>query len=156
MIAPASPPPVPRAMDASDVVALAQTEAAQPSRSVQLEATSSPSSAQAAEEGLDRNALSRYRIAVARHIGHRDFSELEQDIGTGRKAVIGVLIGDDGGVMAVKVLRSSGNARVDATALALFDAGARGTPVPEALRGRAFAAEFPVEFEARQVRRDED
>lgn len=47
----------------------------------------------------------------------------------------------------VQLLRSSGDAALDAAALEMFTRAAAGTAVPESLRGHDFAVSLPIVFD---------
>lgn len=104
----------------------------------------------AGEDALDLGSLAQYRLAL---IGtakrHRLYPPYAIERGWHGRVGVHLAIGADGGLAAVQVRSSSGHAVLDAQAVEMLRKAAALTPVPPALRDRAFALDVPVVFELR-------
>lgn len=106
-----------------------------------------PRAAELPASGLSADGLRRYRLSLAAQ--SRRFKRYPAQalaagwVGT---AEIRLAIDNDGRGTA-ELLRSSGHEILDRAAQTMVEAGAQRTPVPEALRGKAFSVVLPVVFD---------
>lgn len=114
-------------------------------------ADASPSAEHGATEppvsGLSADGLRRYRLSLA--VQSRRFKRYPaQALASGwvGTAEIHLQVGSDGQGTAT-LSRSSGYVALDHAAQTMVEAGAQHTPVPEALRGKAFSVVLPVLFD---------
>ncbi|MBI5861623.1 MAG: energy transducer TonB [Rhodocyclales bacterium] len=101
-----------------------------------------------ADAGLSVDGMRRYRLSLAAQA--RRFKRYPAQAlasGWAGTAEIRLEIGSDGQPKSVEVLHSSGYAVLDRSALTMIEAGARHTPVPAELRGKAFSVVLPVVFD---------
>lgn len=103
--------------------------------------------AESPASGLSADGLRRYRLSLATE--SRRFKRYPAQAlaaGWAGTAEIRLAVGNDGRGTA-ELLRSSGHEVLDRAAQTMIEAGARHTPVPEALRGKAFSVVLPVVFD---------
>jgi protein TonB len=103
-------------------------------------------SAAPAGDGLDTEGLRSYRIALATRF-RKFYPPKAIEAGWVGTAEVLVAVAADGTIPQVKVVRSSGHEALDNAALDMLRQAAPTTPLPETLRGRAFAVNLPVTFE---------
>lgn len=97
--------------------------------------------------GISADGLRRYRLSLA--VQSRRFRRYPAQAlasGWAGTAEIRLQVGSDGQGTAT-LSRSSGYAALDRAAQTMVEAGAQRTPVPEALRGKAFSIVLPVLFD---------
>jgi len=98
--------------------------------------------------GMEAEGLRGYRIALARESKRfRRYPSQAVDAGWEGTAEIQVRLGAGGVSQGVHLARSSGHLVLDEAALAMLGEALPVTPVPVALRERAFAVNLPVVFE---------
>jgi len=104
----------------------------------------------AGDDAPDLGSLAQYRLAL---IGaakrHRLYPPHAIERGWHGRVGVELAIGADGELAAVQVRSSSGHGVLDAQAVEMLRKAAALTPLPPALRSRAFTVEVPVVFELR-------
>lgn len=99
-------------------------------------------------DGLDADGLRSYRLALAGEARqHKRYPRQAIDAGWEGTAEIQVTLRAGGVAEGVRLARSSGHAVLDEAALSMLGRALPATPVPPALRERAFAVNLPVVFE---------
>lgn len=113
-----------------------------------MAATALSPSAPPASNGVDADGLRSYRLALAREARrHKRYPSQAIDAGWGGTAEVRVSVPAVGAVQVAELTKSSGHPLLDEAALEMLRQAAPATPVPAALRGRAFAVNLPVVFE---------
>lgn len=97
----------------------------------------------APDGALDGDGVRAYRLALARSARHARATLTDLPTGNGR-VELRVIV--DRYARRVEVGASSGQAALDAAALALMGRAVNEAPMPEVLRGQAFELAVPVEF----------
>lgn len=96
---------------------------------------------------LSADGLRRYRLSLAAQARRfKRYPAQALAAGWAGTAEIRLEIGNDGQESAT-LSRSSGYAVLDRAAQAMIEQSAQRTPVPEALRGKAFSVVLPVLFD---------
>jgi len=94
------------------------------------------------------DGLRGYRIALASQARrYKRYPPQAMGAGWEGRADIRLTVGADGLPQTVALLNSSGHDALDRAALAIIDAGAARTRVPDSLRGQVFAVVLPVVFD---------
>lgn len=124
---------------------------ANPGRPVPSKTTISAGAAATASKApapvLSPDGLSRYRLALAAQARRfKRYPTQAKALGWVGTSDIRIEVGSDSSVRAVTLARSSGHDALDQAALAMVDAGARRTRLPDSLRGREFSVNLPVVF----------
>lgn len=142
---PASAPAQPVADTApKGAVENAAPASAAPTSAPLAEAMSAPAESAAS---LSADGLRRYRLSLAAQARRfKRYPAQALAAGWAGTAEIRLEIGGDGQGSAT-LSRSSGYAVLDRAAQAMIEQGAQRTPVPEALRGKAFSVVLPVLFD---------
>lgn len=98
-------------------------------------------------EGVSADGLRRYRLGLAAQA--RRFKRYPaQALVSGWSGTAEIfLVVDGAGLVTVTLNKSSTHAVLDQAAQTMIEAGAQRTPVPEALRGKAFSVVLPVVFD---------
>ena len=97
-------------------------------------------------DGPDAEGLRSFRIALASRF-RKFYPPRAIEAGWVGTTEVWVSMAADGGSLQVKVAHSSGHEALDAAALAMLRQALPSTPLPDSLRGRAFAFDLPVTFE---------
>lgn len=98
--------------------------------------------------GLDPNALRRYRVALASTARRfKIYPGLARERGWVGTADIQVSVFADGRMPQVQIVKSSGHAVLDNQARDMLVQAAQHTPLPDSLRGREFSEVLPVRFD---------
>ncbi len=97
----------------------------------------------APDGALDGDGVRAYRLALARSARHARATLTDLPTGNGR-VELRVIV--DRYARRVEVGASSGQAALDAAALALMGRAVSEAPMPEVLRGQAFELAVPIEF----------
>ncbi|MCF8199308.1 MAG: energy transducer TonB [Sulfuritalea sp.] len=101
----------------------------------------------AAVSDLSKDDLHRYRLALASQARRfKRYPAQARALGWTGTADIRVDVDRDGHARGAILARSSGHEALDRAALAMIDAGARRTRLPDNLRGRDFSVRLPVVF----------
>jgi periplasmic protein TonB len=137
----AVPPPSKPDLDVSTVENVRRSEMAGRSP-----APAAGSAAVPAGPGLDPDGLRSYRIALATRF-RKFYPPRAVEAGWVGTAEVLVTVAADGSIPQVQVVNSSGHDALDNAALDMLRRAAPTTPLPETLRGRAFAVNLPVKFE---------
>jgi len=97
--------------------------------------------------GLSADGLRRYRLGLATQ--SRRFKRYPaQALAAGWAGTVEVFLAvDSAGQAVVNLNKSSGHEALDRAAQAMIEAGARHTPIPDVLRGKAFSVVLPVVFD---------
>lgn len=141
----------PPSTDVADIRSLSPSNEAQkatPATQAAATAVAPASLPVPADAGLSVDGMRRYRLSLAAQA--RRFKRYPAQAlasGWAGTAEIRLEIGSDGQPKSVEVLHSSGYAVLDRSALTMIEAGARHTPVPAELRGKAFSVVLPVVFD---------
>ncbi|MDP2752565.1 MAG: hypothetical protein Q8O31_08195 [Rhodocyclaceae bacterium] len=98
------------------------------------------------EEGLDADGMRLFRVSLARQASRfKPYPFVEK--GSADIRLIFRTAGVTTGITTAEVARSSGVGSLDEAALDMLRQAASVTVIPESLRGRDFAVNFPVVFE---------
>lgn len=101
----------------------------------------------AATPALSQDGLHRYRLALASQARRfKRYPAQARAMGWAGTATIRVDVDRDGRPRTALLVHSSGHETLDRAALALIDAGAPRTRLPDSLRGREFSVTLPVVF----------
>jgi periplasmic protein TonB len=101
-----------------------------------------------ASDGLDPEGLRAYRLALARQAGgHKRYPAEAVEAGWAGIVMLRVLVRTGGVAGSVALVKSSGHNVLDDAALEIFGQAVLATPLPPALRERAFELILPVLFE---------
>jgi len=102
----------------------------------------------AAGADLDAEGLRGYRVALAREMRrHKRYPVRAIAAGWSGTAAFRVAVSENGAAQVDRLTRSSGHDVLDDAAAQMLQLAAPATPLPAALRGRAFAIDLPVVFE---------
>lgn len=103
---------------------------------------------EAGASGEAVDGLRGYRLALAGQARRfKRYPAQAMASGWTGTADVRVEVGVDGRPRAATVVKSSGHEALDKAAVAMIDAGALRTRVPDGLRGKAFAVVLPVVFD---------
>jgi periplasmic protein TonB len=102
------------------------------------------------DDALDLGSLAQYRLAlIVAAKRHRLYPESAVERGWQGRVTVRLAFDADGAVAAALVRRSSGYGALDQQAVEMLRKAAGLTPLPPALRSRAFSVDVPVLFELR-------
>lgn len=146
--APSVPPRPAAAPDAAGDAANPPLAAAQPARSAATAGEMAPpTSDAAASAGIDADVVRGYQFALAEQARRvRRYPALARERGWEGRVRVGMAWTPGADQPSIRVLAGSGHALLDEQAVAMLTLAVQRTPLPEALRGRSFAFELPVEF----------
>ena len=107
-----------------------------------------------ASAGPDPGSVARYRLELmdaARR--YKRYPRVAQDNGWEGRVELHLAFAESGALSSLAVKKSAGRAALDDAALAMLGSAQAQTPVPVALRGKAFVVEIPVDFFLRDAER---
>lgn len=131
--------PVPSAAGASPASA--------PDRAAPAQAAAVPRPSPASE-GLDADGLRQFRLALAREARRfKRYPARALEAGWSGTAEVRLTFVADAAGSRAEVVRGSGYGVLDEAALEMLRQATPATPLPESLRGRAFAINLPVVFD---------
>lgn len=105
------------------------------------------------EAGPDADGIRDYRIGLARAArSHRRYPPAALEHGWTGTAEIQVDVSRQGHARQIVLARSSGHEILDREALAMMSRAAADAPLPDSLRGQAFAVRLPVVFDIDEAR----
>ncbi|MEO8202689.1 MAG: energy transducer TonB [Betaproteobacteria bacterium] len=110
----------------------------------------SPSST-TGNDAADPATLGQYRIAIISAAKrYKRYPRVALDNNWEGQAEIRLMIGADGNIVAISIRTRSGYEALDQQALEMIRKAKPLTPIPPALRGRAFTIDVPVVFSLKE------